>query len=65
MAYDERIADRIRQAMAGRGAITERKMFGGLSFMLGGHMYCGVLGEDLVVRVGAGAHAEALALPSP
>ncbi len=63
MAYDERIAERVRQAMAGRGTITERKMFGGLSFMLGGNMCCGVLGHELVVRVGAEAHADALALP--
>ena len=63
MAYNERAAERVRQAMAGRGAVSERKMFGGLSFMLGGHMCCGVLGDDLVVRVGAEAHADALALP--
>jgi len=38
-------------------------MFGGLAFMVKGHMCCGIVGEDLVVRVGADAHEEALSQP--
>jgi TfoX/Sxy family transcriptional regulator of competence genes len=53
MAYDEELADRVRAALAGRSDdISERRMFGGLAFMAGGHMACGVIGEDLVVRLG-------------
>ena len=53
MAYDEKLADRIRKALATRKAITEKKMFGGIAFLLRGKMCCGVLNADLVVRVGA------------
>ena len=53
MAYDDRVADRVRSALKRRkGIITERKMFGGLSFLLNGHMCCGVLGKELVLRLG-------------
>lgn len=38
MAYDERLADRIRELVATRGPFTERTMFGGLAFMVGGHL---------------------------
>jgi len=52
MAYDEELADRIRDQLASRSDVTERKMFGGIAFMVGGNMACGVLGEDLIVRLG-------------
>jgi len=52
MAYNEQLADRVREALAGREGLTEKKMFGGLSFMLSGHMCCGVVGDDLMMRVG-------------
>jgi TfoX/Sxy family transcriptional regulator of competence genes len=52
MAYDEKLADRIRDQLASRSDVTERKMFGGIAFMVGGNMACGVLGEDLIVRLG-------------
>lgn len=51
MAYDERLASRIRRVLHGRSDITERKMFGGLAFMFKGRMGCGIVGNDLVVRV--------------
>ena len=51
MAYCEERADRIRKALQSVEGITERKMFGGLSFMLGGNMCCGIANRDLVVRV--------------
>jgi hypothetical protein len=63
LAYDEGLAQRIREALDARADLTERKMFGGLCFMLGGNMACGVVGEELMVRVGPDAYAECLAGP--
>jgi hypothetical protein len=63
MAYDEELADRVRSALAARRRTTEKKMFGGIAFLLGGRMCCGVLGEDLVLRVGPAGYAAALARP--
>ena len=51
MAYDEKLADRVRKVLVRRKGITEKGMFGGLSFLLNGKMFCGVLKNDLVVRV--------------
>jgi TfoX/Sxy family transcriptional regulator of competence genes len=51
MAYDEALADRIRPLVEARGEATERKMFGGITWMLGGNMACGVLGDDIAVRL--------------
>jgi TfoX/Sxy family transcriptional regulator of competence genes len=55
MAYSEALADRIRDALTGRESVTERKMFGGIAFMVGGNMAVGVIGEDLMVRLGPDA----------
>ncbi len=63
MAYCEERADRIRTALQGVEGITERKMFGGLSFMLGGNMCCGLASRDLVVRIGPDGYEEALEQP--
>jgi len=52
MAYDEDLADRIRELLSARAEVSERKMFGGIAFMVAGNMACGVLGEDLIVRLG-------------
>jgi hypothetical protein len=59
VAYDEALAERIREILADiDGKITERKMFGGLAFMLNGHMFTGVVGDELMLRLGeAGAEA--------
>jgi TfoX/Sxy family transcriptional regulator of competence genes len=51
VAYDEALADRIRPLIAARGQPTERKMFGGITWMLQGNMACGVLGDDICVRM--------------
>ena len=51
MAYDEQLADRIRQAFGTGNDITERKMFGGLAFLYRGRMCCGIVGSDLMVRI--------------
>jgi TfoX/Sxy family transcriptional regulator of competence genes len=53
MAYDEKLADRIRTALQDRQDVTERRMFGGLAFLIGGRMGCGVRDHDLMVRVPA------------
>ncbi len=53
MAYNEQLAARIRKVLTKRPAVTEKKMFGGLSFLIGGNMCCGVTkGDDLVLRLG-------------
>jgi TfoX/Sxy family transcriptional regulator of competence genes len=52
MAYDEALADRIRDALAARDDVTERKMFGGLAFMVSGNMCCGVIGSEAMLRLG-------------
>jgi len=65
MAFDEDLADRTRAALSAAGATTtEKKMFGGLTFMIGANMCCGILGEDLLVRVGPENHESALAEPA-
>jgi TfoX N-terminal domain len=53
MAYDEELADRVRELLAPRQAVSEREMFGGIGFMVGGNMACGVHGEELIVRLSA------------
>lgn len=51
MAYNEQLTERIRSALARRHGLTQRKMFGGICFMLNGNMCCGVLNDELIVRV--------------
>ncbi len=63
MAYNETLADRVRARLSGRTDSSERKMFGGLCFMINGNMCCGVSQEDLMLRVGPECEAAALALP--
>lgn len=60
MAYDEALASRIRELLRDRRDVTERKMFGGLAFLVGGHMSCGIVGPDLMVRVGHDDYESAL-----
>lgn len=62
MAYDERLASRVRAVLA-EYDISERKMFGGLAFLLDGNMCCGIIGDRLMVRVGPNAYETALARP--
>jgi TfoX/Sxy family transcriptional regulator of competence genes len=61
MAYDNELADRVRAELEGRALFAEKAMFGGLAFLVNTHMACGVMGEDLMVRVGKEAHDEAIA----
>ena len=60
MAYSEALAARVRKIIATEEGVTERQMFGGLAFMLRGNMCCGVLGEDLMLRVGPERYEDAL-----
>lgn len=50
MAYDEELASRVRAVIGGQDGVTEKKMFGGLAFLVHGNMSVGVHGADLVVR---------------
>lgn len=61
MAFDEDLAERVRELLSVRAGYSERRMFGGIGFMLQGNMAVGVIGDDLMARVGAAAHDEALA----
>ncbi len=51
MAYNEELADRVRDALGARENLTERKMFGGIGFMLSGNMATGVIRDDLIIRL--------------
>jgi TfoX/Sxy family transcriptional regulator of competence genes len=51
MAYDEKLASRIRDHISDHPALTERKMFGGIAFMIQGNMAVGVSNADLMVRI--------------
>ncbi len=63
MAYDETLAARLRAAVGRRAGVTEKEMFGGLALLLHGNMFIGILGGDLMVRVGKDAHDECVKLP--
>lgn len=60
MAFDQDLAMRVRRLLEKQDGISERKMFGGLAFLLKGKMFCGVLGHDLVARLGADQAQSAL-----
>jgi hypothetical protein len=61
MAYDEALAERVREQLAAEPTVTERAMFGGLAFLLDGNMAVGLSGDELMVRVGPDASDDALA----
>jgi TfoX/Sxy family transcriptional regulator of competence genes len=63
MAFDEGLAERLRETLELRHNVTEKKMFGGLAFMLDGHMFVGILGDRLMARVGPAGYADALRQP--
>jgi TfoX/Sxy family transcriptional regulator of competence genes len=64
MAFDEALADRVRGVLSSCADATERKMFGGIAFMLGGNMAVGVIGDDLMVRLGPTDAEKALKAPN-
>jgi hypothetical protein len=61
VAYAEKDGQRVRDALGDRDDVIEKKMFGGLCFMVRGHMAVGLTAEDLMVRVGPDAWEAALA----
>lgn len=63
MAYDEGLAERLREVLQSQQDITEKKMFGGLAFMSGGYMFVGILGDILMARVGPEYYEMALSRP--
>jgi TfoX/Sxy family transcriptional regulator of competence genes len=62
MAYDEQLASRVRALLTSSAGFSERKMFGGIAFMLDGHMCCGVVANDLMLRLGPEGARAALKL---
>jgi TfoX/Sxy family transcriptional regulator of competence genes len=63
MGYDPETAERVRRVLSCRDDVAEKKMVGGLSFLVSGNMCCGVAGPALVVRVGVDGREQALAEP--
>ncbi|HWL85270.1 MAG TPA: TfoX/Sxy family protein [Polyangiaceae bacterium] len=63
MSYDEKLAMRVRKVLAVRDNVVEKKMFGGLCFMVNGAMCCGLTTSDFMVRVGPTQYDDALAEP--
>ncbi|MGP3969830.1 TfoX/Sxy family protein [Streptomyces sp. 6N223] len=63
MAYDDVLAERVRDRLRGEASVTEKRMFGGLSFLAHGNLVVAVSGDDLLVRVGPEGTHDALARP--
>lgn len=63
MVYDFKLADRLRTYLKDQPGIVEKKMFGGLSFLLNGNMCCGVHGQDMILRINPGQTDQALSQP--
>lgn len=63
MAFDESLAERIRQRLARRKNVEEKKMFGGIFFMKNGHMLVGVWKRSLIAQVGCKQSEDALLEP--
>jgi len=63
MGYDEQLAARVRALLSDRADVSKRKMFGGLTFMVGGNMCCGVNKDELIVRLDPEREDEALSRP--
>jgi TfoX/Sxy family transcriptional regulator of competence genes len=63
MPYDEKLAARIRAKLASVGGVSEKKMFGGVGFMVSGNMACGVIGPEMIVRLGDDEFEAALKKP--
>lgn len=63
MPFDEGLAHRVRETLDERDDVKEKKMFGGLAFMVSGHMCCGIIKNELMVRVGKEAYEDTLKLP--
>ena len=60
MAYDDELAERLREVFSNRLDIEEKKMFGGLAFLMNGNMCCGVIDKNVVLRLGKQGAEKAL-----
>jgi TfoX/Sxy family transcriptional regulator of competence genes len=63
MAYDEGLAQRVRDVLAERADLAEKRMFGGIAFIVQGNMACGVRDDGLIVRVGAADYERVVVVP--
>ena len=63
MAYDEGLAQRVRELLEEKPGYNEKKMFGGVCYLLNGNMACGILKEDLIVRIGPEKYENSLKSP--
>ena len=63
MAFDEKLASRIRKQLGNRKGLTEKQIFGGIAFLVNGNMCCGVHGEEMIVRLAAEETDKALSDP--
>jgi TfoX/Sxy family transcriptional regulator of competence genes len=63
MAYDEAVAKRVRRALGKTPEVVEKKMFGGVAFMVRGNMCCGVIDDRLLLRVGPDGYEAAQSRP--
>jgi TfoX/Sxy family transcriptional regulator of competence genes len=63
LAFDESLATRIRDALARKRGVEEKKMFGGVGFLLNGNMLVGVWKDSLIVRLGPDNYEDALLEP--
>jgi TfoX/Sxy family transcriptional regulator of competence genes len=64
MAFEEAVARRVRETLAGSPEVVEKRMFGGIAFMVRGNMCCGVIGDRLMLRVGPDGYKAALSRPN-
>ena len=64
MAFDEGLAERVREQVGERPELEEKRMFGGVGVLLNGNMACGILNDDLIVRVGPDNYASAMERPA-
>jgi len=63
MAFDEQLAERVRKQLNRPAGVSEKKMFGGLAFLINGNMSVGIHGHDLIVRIAPGDTGGALKEP--
>jgi TfoX/Sxy family transcriptional regulator of competence genes len=63
MAYDEAVAERVRGLLASESGLSEKKMFGGIGFLINGNMACGVNKSALIVRIDPATQSSAMAEP--
>ncbi len=61
MAFDTKLADRIRRSLGKEPGITEKQQFGGVAYLVNGNVACGVIANDMLVRVGPEKHEQAMA----